>query len=185
MRDYTAEDLQPLLEQHPQHKTKFLAETIPAFGAINTFNRLKQKYPDYSYREVSLNPTNPDDRATDWEADILSFMRDHPDRKLIIGDRETPTGPALYLASAMTADPQCMECHSRPAAAPAAMIASYGPDHGFGWKDRLGRRRTDCFCADVRAGGHRQAGFPFTDRLPRHRVCSRPSLRWMLAFISS
>ena len=27
-----------------------------------------------------------------------------------------------------------MECHSRPAAAPPAMIASYGTDHGFGWK---------------------------------------------------
>ena len=27
-----------------------------------------------------------------------------------------------------------MECHSRPAVAPPAMIASYGPDRGFGWK---------------------------------------------------
>ena len=134
VRDYTAQDLKPLLEQNPQHKTKFLAETIPAFGAISTFNRLKQKYPDYSYREVSVNPTNPEDRAMDWEADILAYMRDHPDHKSLIGDRDTPTGPALYLASAMTADPPCMECHSRPAVAPAAMIATYGADHGFGWK---------------------------------------------------
>jgi HAMP domain-containing protein len=134
VRDYTAQDLKPLLEQNPQHKTKFLAETIPAFGAINTFNRLKQKYPDYSYREVSVNPTNPEDRAMDWEADILAYMRDHPDHKPLIGDRDTPTGPALYLASAITADPPCMECHSRPAVAPAAMIATYGADHGFGWK---------------------------------------------------
>ena len=57
VRDYTAEDLRPLLEQNPEHKTKFLPETVPAFGAIHTFNRLKQKYPDYSYREASLNPT--------------------------------------------------------------------------------------------------------------------------------
>jgi protein-histidine pros-kinase len=134
VRDYTAQDLKPLLEQNPQHKTKFLPETIPAFGAISTFNRLKQKYPDYTYREVSMNPTNPEDRAMDWEADILAYMRDHPDRKLMTGDRDTPTGPALYLASAMSADPPCMECHSRPAVAPAAMIATYGPDHGFGWK---------------------------------------------------
>jgi HAMP domain-containing protein len=134
VRDYTAQDLKPLLEQNPQHKTKFLAETIPAFGAISTFNRLKQKYPDYSYREVSVNPTNPEDRAMDWEGDILAYMRDHPDHKPLIGDRDTPTGPALYLASAITADPPCMECHSRPAVAPAAMIATYGADHGFGWK---------------------------------------------------
>jgi methyl-accepting chemotaxis protein len=134
VRDYTAEDLKPLLEENPQHKTKFLAETIPAFAATSTFNRLKQKYPDYTYREVSVNPTNPDDRATDWEADILAYMRDHPDHNVLIGNRDTPTGAALYLASAMKADPPCMECHSRPGVAPVAMIATYGPDHGFGWK---------------------------------------------------
>src|ERR1700728_4552798 len=134
VRDYTAEDLKPLLEQNPQHKTRFLPETIPAFGATSTFNRLKQKYPDYTYREVSVNPTNPEDRATDWEADILAYMRGHSDRKPLIGDRDTPTGPALYLASAITADPPCMECHSRPAVAPGAMIATYGPALVSGWR---------------------------------------------------
>src|ERR1700733_10646312 len=110
VRDYTAEDLRPLLEQNPEHKTRFLPETVPAFGAIHTFNRLRQKYPDYTYREVSVNPTNPEDRATDWEADILAYMRDHSDRKPLIGDRDTPTDPALYLASQINTDPPCREC---------------------------------------------------------------------------
>lgn len=134
IRDYTAENLRPLLENTPEHKTKFLPETVPAFGAINTFNRLRKKYPDYSYREASLNPTNPDDRATDWEADVISYLRDHSSEKQVSGDRETATGPAMYLASPIRANQGCMECHSRPAAAPAAMIASYGSDRGFGWK---------------------------------------------------
>ncbi len=134
VRDYTAENLRPLLERTPEHKTKFLPETVPAFGAINTFNRLRKKYPDYSYREASLNPTNPDDRATDWEADVISYLRDHSTERQVSGDRETATGPALYLASPIRANEGCMECHSRPAVAPPAMIASYGPDRGFGWK---------------------------------------------------
>jgi HAMP domain-containing protein len=134
IRDYTADDLKPLLAQHPQSKTKFLPETVPAFSAINTFNRLRQKYPDYTYREAALNPTNPEDRATDWEADVIGHLRDHPDEKEVSGDRETATGPAWYLASPLTADQQCMECHSRPAVAPPAMITAYGSDHGFGWK---------------------------------------------------
>ncbi len=134
VRDYTAEDLKPLLEQNPQHKTKFLPETVPAFGAISTFNRLKQRYPDYVYREVSLNPTNPEDRASDWEVDVIGYLREHSDQKQLTGERDTPTGPSLYLASAMVAGPPCMECHSRPGVAPAAMIASYGSDRGFGWK---------------------------------------------------
>ena len=134
VRDYTASDLAPLLEQNPQHKTKFLPETIPAFGAISTFNKLRQKYPDYTYREATLNPTNPEHRAADWEADVIRYLREHPEQKQITGERDTAVGPALYLATPLAADPSCLECHSRPGVAPPAMIASYGPNNGFGWK---------------------------------------------------
>src|SRR5260370_34179501 len=58
VRDYTSSDLRPLLEHNPLHKRRFLAETVPAFGAISTFNRLRQLNPEYTYREATLNPTN-------------------------------------------------------------------------------------------------------------------------------
>ena len=87
VRDYTSSDLAPLLEQNPQHKTKFLAETIPAFGATSTFNKLRQKYPDYTYREATLNPTNPEHRASDWEADVIGYLRDHPEQRQVTGVR--------------------------------------------------------------------------------------------------
>ena len=64
VRDYTSSDLAPLLEQNPQHKTRSLAETVPAFGALSTFNKLRQNYPEYTYREATLNPTNPEHRAS-------------------------------------------------------------------------------------------------------------------------
>jgi hypothetical protein len=31
VRDYTSSELAPLLEQNPEHKTRFLAETVPSF----------------------------------------------------------------------------------------------------------------------------------------------------------
>jgi protein-histidine pros-kinase len=134
VRDYTASDLGPLLEQNPQHKKRFLPETIPFFAAISTFNTLRQEYPNYTFRETSLNPTNPAHRASDWEADIIGDLRDHPEKTRITGDRETPMGPSMYVATPIAADPPCMECHSRPAVAPPAMIAAYGSNNGFGWK---------------------------------------------------
>lgn len=134
VRDYTSSDLRPLLEQNPEHEKRFLPETIPAFGAISTFNKLRQKYPDYTYREATLNPTNPEHRATDWEADVIGYLRDHRELNQVTGDRETPMGPSMYLATPIPADPPCMECHSRPAVAPPAMIATYGSTNGFGWK---------------------------------------------------
>ncbi len=38
VRDYTSDDLSPLLQQNPRHRVHFLAETIPAYGATTTFN---------------------------------------------------------------------------------------------------------------------------------------------------
>lgn len=134
VRDYTSSELGPLLEQNPEHKKRFLAETVPAVGALSTFNRLRQSYPDYSYREATLNPTNLEHRATDWEADIIRYLRDHPELKEWPGQRDTPMGPALFLARPIAALPPCMECHSVPAAAPPSMIAVYGSNSGFGWK---------------------------------------------------
>jgi Protein of unknown function (DUF3365)/HAMP domain len=134
VRDYTASDLAPLLEKNPQHRIRFLAETVPAFGAVTTFNNLRRQYPDYTYREATLNPTNPEHRAADWEADVIGYFRDHPDQKQMTGVRDTAMGPSLYLATPIAADPPCLECHSRPSVAPAAMLATYGSNNGFGWK---------------------------------------------------
>jgi methyl-accepting chemotaxis protein len=134
VRDYTAEDLSPLLQQLPRHRVHFLAETIPFYGATITFNKLRKDYPDYTYKEAAINPTNLEDRASDWQADIIQDLRDHPGQSQAIGDRETPNGPALYIASPIMATQECMECHGIPSAAPPAMLAVYGKDNGFGWK---------------------------------------------------
>ena len=133
-RDYTNDQLKPLLLQNPDHESNFLPETVPAFAAITTFSSIRKNYTDYSYREATLNPTNPIDRAEDWEADIIRYFEDHPDEKQLVHERDTPTGRQLYLAKPMRAGQGCLECHSEPSVAPAAMIRKYGPNNGFGWK---------------------------------------------------
>jgi methyl-accepting chemotaxis protein len=135
VRDYTATDLSPLLQQNPKHRVRFLPETIPFYGATTTVNTLRKDYPDYTYKEAALNPTNLEDRAVDWESDIIHGLRDHPDQTQVTGLRPTPNGPSLYIANPMKVTGECLECHSRPSAAPQAMIAVYGKDNGFGWKE--------------------------------------------------
>jgi methyl-accepting chemotaxis protein len=134
VRDYTADDLKPLLEQNPRHKVRFIAETIPFFAATTTFNNVRKSYPDYSYKEAALNPTNLEDRATDWEADVIHELRDHPGQQQVVGERDTPAGRALFIAHPIQVGAECMECHSTPSAAPRAMLAVYGSANGFGWK---------------------------------------------------
>jgi HAMP domain-containing protein len=134
VRDYTADDLKPLLEQNPRHKVRFLAETIPFYAATTTFNIVRKSYPDFSYKEAALNPTNPEDRASDWEADVIHELRDHPEQLRFVGQRRTPAGPALFIAHPIKVATPCLECHSTPSAAPRAMLAVYGSAHGFDWK---------------------------------------------------
>ena len=132
VRDYTADDLSPLLQQTSGHR--FLVETVPFYAAASTLSRIRKSYPEYAYKEASLNPTDPEDRAADWEADVIRGLRDHPDQKEAVGERETPTGRSLYLAQPIITDASCLECHGIPSHAPRAMVASYGSANGFGWK---------------------------------------------------
>ncbi len=49
--------------------------------------------------------------------------------------RDTPTGPALYLARPVRiGNGACLAGHSTPEAAPPSMLKVYGAANGFGWK---------------------------------------------------
>lgn len=133
-RNYTTVQIKPMLESLQARDRSFLPQTVPAYAATETFNYLRARYPDYAYKEAALNPTNPRDRAVDWEADVINSFRNHEGKKELVGERETPLGRSLFLAQPISADQPCLTCHDRPADAPPAMIRRYGRDNGFGWK---------------------------------------------------
>jgi HAMP domain-containing protein len=132
-RTYTATQIRPLLDT--QMKYQFLPQTVPAYAATEQFNDLKKKYPDYLYKEAALNPTNPRDRATDWEADVVNQFRGGAKEPELIGERETPSGRSLYMARPIQikAEP-CLICHTTAEMAPKTMVDQYGGNNGFGWK---------------------------------------------------
>lgn len=133
MRSYTVKEIRPLLEL--QNKRNFLKQTVPAYAATKTFDKLREKHPEYAYKEATLNPTNPRDRAVAWEADLVQQFSDHPDKKEIFGERDTATGRSLYFARPIRiTNPACLVCHSVPDAAPKTMVDQYGTANGFGWK---------------------------------------------------
>jgi HAMP domain-containing protein len=133
-RDYTDQELDPLLETTPESAKRFLPQTIPFYAATTTFNHLRKDYPDYTYKEAALNPTNPRDRADQWEADIIEYFRNHPEEKQLIGERQTPVGTSISLSQPITADASCLTCHGTAAMAPANLVLTYGSANGFGWK---------------------------------------------------
>ncbi len=133
-RKYTSEQIRPILDRYQHNKDVFYAESVPAFSASKILGYLREKYPQYTYKEATLNPTNPVDRAVAWEADLVEDFRNHPDRTEFVGQRDTPDGRWLYLARPIKSVASCLECHGTVAGAPPAMVSIYGPDNGFGWK---------------------------------------------------
>lgn len=132
-RSYTAAQIVPLLET--RLKYEFLPQSIPSFAATEQLGQLLKQYPDFSYKEATLNPTNLRDRAADWEADLINTLRAKPTLPELVGQRSTSTGPALYVARPLQIkNAACLRCHSVPDAAPKTMTDIYGRNNGFGWK---------------------------------------------------
>jgi len=133
IRTYTSESVSPLLQQ--QMKVEFLPYAIPSFAAQTNFRLVQRKLPEYSYREPTLNPTNPNDKAVDWDAGIINEFRDYPDKPELVTTRETPAGPFLTLARPLkVGSERCLVFHSTAEKAPPTMTALYGAQNGFGWK---------------------------------------------------
>jgi HAMP domain-containing protein len=133
MRGYTIDEIKPLLVPHMTEV--FFPQTVPAYAATQAFDKLRESQPEYIYKEATLNPTNPRDRATDWETHLIQQFRNHSSQTQIVGTRQTATGPSLYMArSIQISNPGCLACHSTPDAAPVSMIDLYGAANGFGWQ---------------------------------------------------
>jgi protein-histidine pros-kinase len=135
VRSYTASQIKPLLDG--QNRIKFLPQTVPSYSATEYFNALSSnpELREYTYKEATLNPTNPRDRAVEWEADVVNRFRQHPELTELIGEHEGAFGKLLYLAEPLKiVDPACLVCHSTAEAAPPTMIDLYGKANGFGWK---------------------------------------------------
>jgi HAMP domain-containing protein len=132
VRSYTAIEILPLISA--RMKDEFPPQSVPSYAATQNFLKFHEHHPDYAYKEATLNPTNPRDRASDWEGDIIQRFRNNAETQQVIGVRDTPMGKSLYLARPIRAKPECLVCHSTPGAAPQSLIARYGGDNGFGWQ---------------------------------------------------
>lgn len=133
IRTYTVEQVRPQIKHHMQRT--FLPQSVPAYAATETLALLPAEYKDFIYKEATLNPTNPRNRASDWEADLIREFKRNGKLRILSGVRQTPRGKSLYIASPMRiTNPACLSCHGIPKNAPRTLLARYGNANGFGWK---------------------------------------------------
>ena len=129
---YTAQEVTPLLVG--QQTLRFLPQSVPFFASGANLRALSKQFPDYSYKVAALDPTNPADRAVDWEMAIIEKFKQEPGLTEYVSTRDTDHGAILSLAVPVRIENQaCLRCHSTPEAAPPAMVDLYGSKNGFNW----------------------------------------------------
>lgn len=137
VRDYTSTQINPELAPRLETETRFLPETVPAYSAHQVFEglRKKQEYADFSYREATLNPTNPQDLADEFETAIIEKFRSDRTIQELTGFHTFTDSDFFYIARPLSVSKDsCLRCHSIPEVAPKSLIATYGTKNGFGWR---------------------------------------------------
>ena len=133
VRAYTVNSIDPLLSE--ENDVLFLPQTVTAYAAQSVFNTFRGHFPEYSYKEAALNPTNPANKADAFESGLIERFRNDGELTQIATVVEEEGGRYFTMAFPLkVGNPGCLNCHSTPEAAPPAMVDLYGSENGFGWE---------------------------------------------------
>ncbi len=137
VRSYTSEHVAPLLQDELKTSSTFISQTVPAYSARQVFENFRSQpdYRNFFYKEATLNPTNLKDKADEFEAQLVEKFRSQPNLAKLSGYRNQDGVKLFFTARPLTVESaSCLQCHSRPSAAPKSQIASFGAQNGFGWQ---------------------------------------------------
>ncbi|MEM9428293.1 MAG: DUF3365 domain-containing protein [Pseudomonadota bacterium] len=133
VRHFTSTGIAPLLSE--ESDILFLPQSVPSYTAQTVFSIFRDEFPEYRYKEAALNPTNPADLATPWEAQLINDLRADPSLDRVWTVREEDGERFFTVAFPMQVTSEgCLYCHSTPDVAPVAMVDLYGSENGFGWQ---------------------------------------------------
>lgn len=87
VREYTSNNVVPLLKDRLETSPKFIGEIVPSFAARKVFENFRDRpeYKSFLYKEAALNPTNLHDRADEFETKLLQQFRTQPDLTQLSG----------------------------------------------------------------------------------------------------
>lgn len=132
VRSYTVNEVRPIINS--SQDGKFHPQTVPAYAATQISNLVRASRPNYIYKEAVFSPTNPRDRATPREEQIINHFKSNPEIKKMVGTFIEKGKKSLYISYPIKiTNPKCLACHSTPDLAPPAMLEIYGREGGFGW----------------------------------------------------
>ena len=94
LRIYTNDNVNPWLRPKLADVSEFIPEAIPTFAVKQVSRHLSQSpaYNNFSYKDATLNPTNREDKADEFETKLIEEFKLHPERLEITGFRPFANG---------------------------------------------------------------------------------------------
>ncbi|MEO0868114.1 MAG: DUF3365 domain-containing protein, partial [Cyanobacteria bacterium J06642_11] len=91
------------------------------------------------YKEATINPTNPEDQADDFEQNLVDRFRTGTftaaSAPELHGYRTIADSRFFFTARPLTVNkPSCLECHGPVSRAPKSMVQLFGDQHDYNWK---------------------------------------------------
>ncbi len=134
-REFTRVAQSPLVRQLVE-PDRFYPEIMSGFAtARGIYEQFEKTYPGYIFRQATLDPLHPSNKADAQEVQIIQNFIDNPDLKAIEG-RLTRNGEEMFYTATpfSVMNKNCLICHGDPADAPKDQIEIYGDTNGYWWE---------------------------------------------------
>ncbi|MFZ5774455.1 MAG: c-type heme family protein [Thermodesulfobacteriota bacterium] len=139
-RDFFVTKQQPLIMEVFE-KDRFYPELMSGFVLTrSTFDLFKGSLEGYEFKQATLDPLYPPNKADAWETALIEKFRTQKEMKTDEG-LMTRTGKDgreerfFYMAKPIAvSNDACLRCHGNVNDAPKDQVEIYGTDHGYNWK---------------------------------------------------
>ncbi|WP_029916045.1 c-type heme family protein [Pelobacter seleniigenes] len=114
---------------------RFYPELMSGFvSARGTFEIFHKSYPGYIFKQATLDPLNPYNKADPNEVELIKNFQANPALKSSEGHIVKDGTEVFYFAQPIKVDSKnCLHCHGNPADAPKDQIEIYGANAGYHW----------------------------------------------------
>lgn len=134
-KNYMSQVQKPLVQELIE-KDRFYPELMSGFvSARGTFELFKKSSPKYTFKQATLDPLNPSNRADKNEIEFIKFFDQNPTLKSAEGKITKNGADVFYFAQPIRINSKkCLNCHGDPYDAPKDQIEIYGTETGYNWK---------------------------------------------------
>ena len=130
--EYVKDELRPKMF-HVLPKDEFIQEAMSTtFVTKGITKRFIERFPEYQYRRVAIDPRNPLNLANEMEKEFINRFSKNPKEANEWKGLVKKDGKRYFVhQKPVIMEAQCIVCHGNPSYAPKSLIKIYGKDHGF------------------------------------------------------